>query len=811
MARRLAFVVGVLAAALCASAQETVTSTAPGVVAVDWIGVGSGSKDAYPEPMSTTPFTVSSTGGFVTLHFSYFNLPPNDAVIVYAASMANVSTGDNPVSAFTYRGDQFNGDFFAATLPANIVNIELVTKEAADAVKPGYKGFKIDKYFDTITPANNARSDLEEVCGADNSQEAACFAGDSDKAVAMASVLRLVIKKSDGSYFCTGWLLGSEGHLVTNHHCIENADHARNTEFEFNAYGANCLAKCSSPRGCGGTVFDRSKPAEFITTNAELDYTLVKLQGNWPKYLTLRESGAVLNEEVYIPQHPSGWGMRIAAKSDNGGLGSVTSITMPGCAVDQVAYDLDTRAGSSGSPVISTHDNSVIALHHCGGCPNTAINGYKIIRDLRAKGLLPKNAVYTSPTPPPATLAPTPTPTQTAAPVVIPQAQAPTLTHQKTVDGTIFATASTTSVDYIDFTVSADADVELDILSMEEVSSANGAVSYADVNGDCNAGYIDSKIILFRLNGNSIQQSDVVAINSDAPTGYGTKDGSVSSMDSFMFLRLAKGSYRLAVGTSAMSKADAVAKTNGAARLPRVCNAKVSNYGSYRLTVSATAAVQVGSPGTYIGSQCSVANAVQVYASCPYHKEAALSQATVVDGTIVRQTSSVSVDHIPFSVGTFGRVSIEVSSYATADGVTYVDLNGYCVSAYIDPVMYLFRVNDDGLKVANMINAGDDDDNFAKRTGRRSINFRDPFVSLALPPGKYVLAVGRYPLTVDEAIAKVGRSAVDKFTPESCGAVSSVGNYAVMFGSSVALPVAPPGTFTGTKCAPNTSKSICPR
>ncbi|TYZ63734.1 hypothetical protein PybrP1_003703 [[Pythium] brassicae (nom. inval.)] len=769
--------------------------------------------------MSTTPYTFSSKGDFTTLHFSHFNLPPNDAVIIYAASMGNSSTADNPVSAFTYRGDQFSGDFFAATLPANIVNIELVTKGPADAFNASLcKGFKIDTNFNTIRPANNAKSNLEEVCNADNSQEAPCFGGETEKSVAMASVLRLVIKKSDGSYFCTGWLLGSEGHVMTNHHCIGTAQEASDTEFEFNAYGANCQVNCKNPRGCGGQVFDRSKRVEFITTNPDLDYTLVRLQSSWPRYLTMRESGAVLNENIYIPQHPSGWGMRIAAKSDDGAPGSVTSLTTSGCAVDQVAYDLDTRAGSSGSPIISTTDNSVIALHHCGGCPNTAINGYKIINDLRAKGVLPRNAVYSAPTPaptpaptttpPPVTPAPTPKPT----PVPTTQAPAPALAVQAKVDGTIFATGSTTTVDYIDFTVSADADVELDILSMEEVSNASGANSYADVNGDCNAGYIDSKIILFRLNGNAIQQSDVIAINTDAPDSYGAKDGSVSATDSYMFLRLTRGSYRLAVGTSAMSKADAVSKTNGAARLPRVCNARVSNYGSYRLTVSATAGVQVASPGSYIGSQCSVPNAVQVYAACPYHKEAALMQAAVVDGTIVRKASSVTVDHIPFTVSTFGRVAIEVSSYGTANGVTYVDLNGHCVSAYIDPVVYLFRTGGGGgLQAADMINAGDDDENFAKRTGRHSINFRDPFFSLALPPGDYVLAVGRYPLSVDEAIAKAGRSSVDKFTPESCGVASAEGNYIVTFGSAVPLPMAPPGTFRGSKCPPDTSKSICPR
>ena len=47
-------------------------------------------------------------------------------------------------------------------------------------------------------------------------------------------------------------------------------------------------------------------------------------------FLQLRESGAKLNERIYIPQHPKGWGKRIALLSsnsnDDGGVARVFSL-----------------------------------------------------------------------------------------------------------------------------------------------------------------------------------------------------------------------------------------------------------------------------------------------------------------------------------------------------------------------------------------------------------------------------------------------------------------------------------------------------
>jgi len=52
-----------------------------------------------------------------------------------------------------------------------------------------------------------------------------------------------------------------------------------------------------------------------------------------------------------------------------------------------VGYNADTQGGSSGSPVLSATDNAVVALHHCGGCQNVAVDVRDVISSLKTKGI----------------------------------------------------------------------------------------------------------------------------------------------------------------------------------------------------------------------------------------------------------------------------------------------------------------------------------------------------------------------------------------------------------------------------------------
>ncbi|OWZ21730.1 hypothetical protein PHMEG_0003677 [Phytophthora megakarya] len=785
------------------NAQTATNSTPAGVANVDF-GVGCGASVDYPlftSEISAQPqfeyLVTNSLAQFISIHFTNFNLPKTDYVQIRAAS-----PNDPETTVLKYHGNDTRGEFYASALQTTSVVVELYTQAVdpsvgAQAVNPlQCIGFTVDKYSFLAQPANSPLSGQEEVCGADESQQAVCFRSYVDAYKASGAVARLLIHKAKGSFFCTGWLVGNEGHLITNNHCISEQAHASNTEFEFMAQGATCSTNCNKGMACGGKVGARS--ATLIHADPTLDYALVKLPVNLSRqygYLQLRRTGAVLSERIYIPQHPAGWGKRIAMKTDNG-WGKVTSLSVNGCARQQVAYMLDTQGGSSGSPVLGWSDNSVVALHHCGGCPNTAINSYKLVNDMKARGILPRNAVMADEASTPLPLTPT---TSTQAPT-----SAPTATTKTKVDGTITSTTTFTSVDYVDFSVSSEAAVELDILSMEEKPDGG----FVDVNGDCNAGYLDTSVVLFSVD-TATGAMTALAANDNAPTGYGSADGSISSADSYLYMKLTAGTYRLAVSASGLTPTEAANKQMPLSREVHVCDKGTSNYGSYRLTISTSATVKAVSPGSYIGSQCKVVSPNAPYTQCPYHIEAALAYATGVEGSIVRSQSAVSVDYIPFKVPVFNRITMEVASYGSADGTNFMDVNGNCQSSYIDPVAYLFRANSQGLTAADLVNSSDDDDNFVKRTHYRSISFRDPYISLALPAGNYVLVVGRYPLSLEDAIARSSKTSIDKLTPESCTKESDRGNYLAIVSSADKLDITSPRSFSGSRCPSNVGKLVC--
>jgi hypothetical protein len=130
-----------------------------------------------------------------------------------------------------------------------------------------------------------------------------------------------------------------------------------------------------------------------VRANATLDYALVTPQTtvNLPAtygYLQTRPGTAVIGERIYIPQHPAGWGKRIAVissdPSDPTGFAQISSVSEPACSgvAPDLGYAADTQGGSSGSPVIAFDDHLVIGLHHCGACLNRAVPIETVIADL---------------------------------------------------------------------------------------------------------------------------------------------------------------------------------------------------------------------------------------------------------------------------------------------------------------------------------------------------------------------------------------------------------------------------------------------
>ncbi|KDO23015.1 hypothetical protein SPRG_11861 [Saprolegnia parasitica CBS 223.65] len=347
----------------------------------------------------------------LSVHIASMHLPPGATLTI------GTEDGRDKV---VYSGDLRDVYSAVFTQPRILLNYSSPTYSMNSSSAPIVT---IDTYF-----VGGAGGGTESICTStgDASKPAACYASDVAKTKASKAVARL---RMGGSGLCTGWLFGADGYLLTNNHCIGTAAVAATTSIEL---GAAC-ATCNNPSNnvqlaCKGTVVASS--VELIATSVELDFSLVKLNLLLDMdlssygYLQARDSTAVLNEPIWLVGHPGGKPTRMATVVEGNATGSIVSLNVANsCQSNEVGYLLDTQGGSSGSPVLSTKDNSVIALHNCGGCDastlsNAGIPITSILAHLRANGVaLPPNAIMATPTPTPTpTTTPTPTPTTTPTP-----------------------------------------------------------------------------------------------------------------------------------------------------------------------------------------------------------------------------------------------------------------------------------------------------------------------------------------------------------------------------------------------------------
>ncbi|MBO1347430.1 MAG: trypsin-like peptidase domain-containing protein [Hormoscilla sp. GUM202] len=337
----------------------------------------------------------SPGASYIAVHFTKFNLAEGDYVTVSDPQ-------GNHLSRYEGKGKVVRGgeavlpEFWATHLPGDTA---LVRYYNYSGLFEGY-GFLIDEWAHGFPKENfnelfhqEDQGDLEAICGENNKEWAPCYKGDEmyEKARAVA---RLLI---NGNYACTGWLIGSQGNLMTNNHCIKSQSDADNTDYQFMAEGATCSTSCNSWFACPGKV--EATSGKLIKTDYNLDYSLIKLPDNLTSsygYLQLRNAMPNIGERIYIPQHPQGWGKQLAVKVDDGSFASIYSTSQPPCkgGPGDIGYYADTARGSSGSPVIAYQDHLVVALHHCANCPNRGVPINAIISDLGDD--LPPNALATS-------------------------------------------------------------------------------------------------------------------------------------------------------------------------------------------------------------------------------------------------------------------------------------------------------------------------------------------------------------------------------------------------------------------------------
>jgi hypothetical protein len=234
-------------------------------------------------------------------------------------------------------------------------------------------GASVDPFKHFTPKTDSQKEDSFSICGNDDSIEAKCVSKQTELYRNAKAVLR--IRKS-GRAHCTGWLVGDQGHVLTNNHCIGSASESENLKFEAMAEGSTCQTSCKSALSCAGTII-HTQPLEFIATggNTDQDWTLLRVpEDNRTEVLAkygfvrLRVSGPIVGEQIYVIGHPRGYGKRISL-NDGASPATILSTSLDtGCGTSEVIYKADTEGGSSGSPVFGANDNLVVAIHHCGGC-----------------------------------------------------------------------------------------------------------------------------------------------------------------------------------------------------------------------------------------------------------------------------------------------------------------------------------------------------------------------------------------------------------------------------------------------------------
>ncbi|KDO26835.1 hypothetical protein SPRG_08126 [Saprolegnia parasitica CBS 223.65] len=357
------------------------------------LALGCNASTPYPyQPRSLctdAAFVQTITGPeastLIQLHFASFSLPPTDYLVL--SGFENGTRKD----IFYYGQHIPHGASFNATPIFNrTITLSLYTGIFNPNRGGACAGFHID-YMITAVPGEG----VEAQCGPkDVTMEAACFEGSPGIWRNAQAVARLVINRGGSLAGCTGWLLGNQGHFVTNNHCIKSAADAAGTRFEFKAQATKCPPPgtdyCKSQLACPGEIYSGS--VQFVYTSSFLDYTIVKLDA-WVaqkyNYLRLRARGPTLLEPIYIVEHPNAYGKRISNKNGDG----IAQLRGPFTAT-QALYHLDTLPMASGSPILGVRDNLVVALHHGGfiNCPNVGIRSELIFNDLKRVGLLPRDS-----------------------------------------------------------------------------------------------------------------------------------------------------------------------------------------------------------------------------------------------------------------------------------------------------------------------------------------------------------------------------------------------------------------------------------
>jgi len=295
---------------------------------------------------TVTSIKVSREGAtFIIVHFSNFSLNEGDFVAIRDGEgvLRQVITNDDPGKT----------DFWAFAVDGDTAFVDLVS----GSTEVQAYGFDIDQYGYGFFSLG-----IASICGDDDKVDIECVNG-TTQYERSRSVGRMYYQKGTNWYLCTGSLVSEENHFLSNEHCVNSQAIVDTLQVRFNYQHTTC-------GGSTVAAYDTYYGDAFLVSNYNYDCSLMTLSGD-PQttygYLELDPKDMVLNETVYIPQHPGGRPMEYDSNIVNDPVADGYT------ANSDFGYQVDTEGGSSGSPVLSMSDHKVVGVHHWGGC--TAANG----------------------------------------------------------------------------------------------------------------------------------------------------------------------------------------------------------------------------------------------------------------------------------------------------------------------------------------------------------------------------------------------------------------------------------------------------
>lgn len=389
MLARIATVATVLALSRSVEASPASSSQADGFATGSYVPLNS-SLYTISAPCEQQTWNLSEhSATSIWLHFSSIDLASGAQLTVSALN------GSDSQSLASPSTDVTTDPIASSKVQLKFVPGEGCTDSSVSTMKLDAVGYE---YSQDDSEVNEER----EICGAaDTMENVVCFASGDDADKTMVSKAKAVlrtqrVREDNAIVTCTAWLWGNQGHIISNNHCFSSQEMVDAAKFDFDVQTAGCSDDCTfSTCPIGKTLVGKDN-VKFIKSDETLDYSVLQIANpvdyvDSYGYLQVRKSAPSEGEQIYIPQQPKGGAKKITKTDNDAGTNLATvaslgySVTVSGVTYSNlIAYAADTEEGSSGSPVMSRADNTVVGLHRIGDCDNAATPSDQLASALEA-------------------------------------------------------------------------------------------------------------------------------------------------------------------------------------------------------------------------------------------------------------------------------------------------------------------------------------------------------------------------------------------------------------------------------------------